>query len=453
MGGGLPFGKKWDLIPHTDITFDNVAGIDEVRDELMEIVSFLKSPTRFEEAGASLPRGCLLSGPPGVGKTLLAKAIAGEAGLPFISTSASEFVELFVGLGASRIRDLFKTARQQEGGCIIFIDEIDAIGKARASGGISTGGNDEREQTLNQILLEMDGFDKGNVVVLAATNRPDVLDPALLRPGRFDRKIEVQLPNKEGRRMILDVHSKGKNLGDVDLDEVARIAVGASGADLANFMNEAAIISLRNNREAIAMEDIDEAISKVTIGLRRSTVYSAAEQRLVAYHEAGHALMGYLLFGPDKLQKITIIPRGRSGGVTIFEPLDQELQIYSKSYLEKQMMVALGGTIAEEITFGANAITTGATQDLKVINDIARRMVTEYGMGAWGKVTLTDEASIQGQVHNIIEDIFTKALTILSGNQNELDMLAVALINEETLTGEDVKRILGYGQSCPIKQE
>merc|ERR1719487_3059483 len=394
MGGpGNPLGgigqsrSKIQMEPETGVTFDDVAGAEGAKLELTEVVDFLKDPTKYSKLGAKIPKGVIMEGPPGTGKTLLARAVAGEAGVPFVSASAPEFVEMFVGVGASRVRDLFDQAKKNAP-CIIFIDEIDAIGRQRAGGaggGFGGGGNDEREQTLNQILTEMDGF-QGNtgVIVIAATNRADVLDAALVRPGRFDRRVPVDLPDVKGRRDILKVHVRGKPLAEgLDLDIVAKRTTGFSGAALENLMNEAAIVAARNSRDSITYEDIDYAIDRQTVGMQKTTGMNfPARQRLVAYHEAGHAIMGLLQPDYDMVTKVTIIPRtSGAGGFTLFTPPEERLEsgMYTKKYLCSQLAVALGGRVAEEIIYGKDEITTGASQDLQQVRNIARRMVTQWG--------------------------------------------------------------------------
>ena len=371
-----------EMDPNTGVTFGDVAGVDEAKEELTEIVDFLKSPERYTTLGAKIPRGALLIGPPGTGKTLLAKAVAGEAGVPFFSISAAEFIEMFVGVGASRVRDLFEQAKKNAP-CIVFIDELDAVGRQRAQGvGM---GNDEREQTINQILTEMDGFE-GNkgVIVLAATNIPEVLDQALLRPGRFDRKINVTLPDSKGRTRILNVHAKGKALApEVNLEDVAKRCLGMSGADLANVMNESAIFSARKNKEVIEESDIYDAIDRIQIGLEKQGAdFSDDRQKLVSYHEAGHALLGALMEEYDLVNKITIVPRGGAGGVTIFTPNEEAMEsgMYSKEYLENRICVALGGRIAEEIINGKDKVTTGASNDFQQCTSTAKMMVEQMGM-------------------------------------------------------------------------
>merc|ERR1719460_1451481 len=379
--------SKVQLEPQTGVTFADVAGCDGSKLELNEIVEFLKNPGKYAALGAKIPRGAIMEGPPGTGKTLLARAVAGEAGVPFVSASGSEFVEMFVGVGASRVRDLFSQAKKNAP-CIVFIDEIDAIGGARAGGqggGMGGGGNDEREQTLNQILTEMDGF-HGNtgVIVIAATNRADVLDSALVRPGRFDRRVPVDLPDVKGRRQILGVHVRGKPLAkDLDLGIVAKRTTGFSGAGLANLMNEAAIVAARNGKKEISYDEVDYAIDRLTVGMQKTTGMSFPNrQRLVAYHEAGHAIMGLLTPDYDMVTKVTIIPRTNgAGGFTLFTPPEERLEtgMYTKKYLCAQLTVALGGRVAEEIVYGKDEITTGASNDLQQVRDIARRMVAQWG--------------------------------------------------------------------------
>ncbi len=381
----MNFGKskaRVQMEPQTQVTFGDVAGIDQAKLELAEVVDFLKNADRFTAIGAKIPKGVLLVGPPGTGKTLLAKAVAGEAGVPFFSISGSEFVEMFVGVGASRVRDLFEQAKAQAP-CIVFIDEIDAVGRQRGAG--LGGGNDEREQTLNQLLTEMDGFE-GNtgIIIIAATNRPDVLDAALLRPGRFDRQVVVDRPDYAGRLEILNVHARGKTLAkDVDLERISRRTPGFTGADLSNLLNEAAILAARRNLTEISMDEINDAIDRVLAGPeKKDRVMSEKRKTLVAYHEAGHALVGALMPDYDPVQKISIIPRGRAGGLTWFTPSEDRMEsgLYSRSYLQNQMAVALGGRIAEEIIFGEEEVTTGASNDLQQVARVARQMVMRFGM-------------------------------------------------------------------------
>ena len=381
----MNFGKskaRVQMEPQTQVTFGDVAGIDQAKLELNEVVDFLKNADRFTAVGAKIPKGVLLVGPPGTGKTLLARAVAGEAGVPFFSISGSEFVEMFVGVGASRVRDLFEQAKSNAP-CIVFIDEIDAVGRQRGAG--LGGGNDEREQTLNQLLTEMDGFE-GNtgIIIIAATNRPDVLDAALLRPGRFDRQVVVDRPDYAGRSEILKVHARGKTLAkDVDLDKIARRTPGFTGADLSNLLNEAAILAARRNLTEISMDEINDAIDRVLAGPeKKDRVMSEKRKTLVAYHEAGHALVGALMPDYDPVQKISIIPRGRAGGLTWFTPSEDRMDtgLYSRAYLENQMAVALGGRLAEELIFGEEEVTTGASNDLQQVARVARQMITRFGM-------------------------------------------------------------------------
>merc|ERR1719355_290872 len=412
--GGNPFDmgqskSKIEMEPQTGVTFDDVAGAEGAKQELTEVVDFLKDPSKYSALGAKIPKGVVMEGPPGTGKTLLARAVAGEAGVPFISSSGSEFVEMFVGVGASRVRDLFKQAKENAP-CIVFIDEIDAIGRQRAGGaggGMGGGGNDEREQTLNQILTEMDGF-QGNtgVIVIAATNRADVLDQALVRPGRFDRRVPVDLPDVKGRRAILDVHVRGKPLANgLDLDIIAKRTTGFSGASLANLMNEAAIVAARNGKQEIGYAEVDFALDRLQVGMLKNTGMSfPARQRLVAYHEAGHAAMALLTPDYDMVTKVTIVPRTNgAGGFTLFTPSEERLEsgMYSKKYLCAQLAVALGGRIAEEIEFGIDEVTTGASNDLQQVRNIARRMVAQWGFAneAMGKAPVAWE-TMEGNTWN-----------------------------------------------------
>ncbi|MFZ4804118.1 MAG: ATP-dependent zinc metalloprotease FtsH3 [Synechococcus lacustris] len=471
-GGGNPamsFGKskaRVQMEPQTQVTFDDVAGIEGAKLELTEVVDFLKNPDRFTAVGAKIPKGVLLVGPPGTGKTLLAKAVAGEAGVPFFSISGSEFVEMFVGVGASRVRDLFEQAKKNAP-CIVFIDEIDAVGRQRGAG--LGGGNDEREQTLNQLLTEMDGFE-GNtgIIIVAATNRPDVLDQALMRPGRFDRQVVVDRPDYSGRLQILGVHARGKTLSkDVDLDKVARRTPGFTGADLANLLNEAAILAARRQLAEISMDEVNDAIERVMAGPeKKDRVMSEKRKRLVAYHEAGHALVGALMPDYDPVQKISIIPRGRAGGLTFFTPSEERMEsgLYSRSYLQNQMAVALGGRVAEEIVYGEDEVTTGASNDLQQVARVARQMVTRFGMSdklgpvalgrAQGGMFLGRDiaaerdfsedtaATIDEEVSDLVAVAYRRATTVLSGNRAVLDELADLLVEQETVDAEQLQELL-----------
>ncbi|MEC8214744.1 MAG: ATP-dependent zinc metalloprotease FtsH [Cyanobacteriota bacterium] len=471
-GGGNPamnFGKskaRVQMEPSTQVTFTDVAGIEGAKLELTEVVDFLKNPDRFTAVGAKIPKGCLLVGPPGTGKTLLAKAVAGEAGVPFFSISGSEFVEMFVGVGASRVRDLFEQAKKNAP-CIIFIDEIDAVGRQRGAG--LGGGNDEREQTLNQLLTEMDGFE-GNtgIIIIAATNRPDVLDAALLRPGRFDRQVTVDRPDYAGRLQILGVHARGKTLAkDVDLDKVARRTPGYTGADLANLLNEAAILAARRELTEVSNDEISDAIERIMVGPeKKDAVISERKKRLVAYHEAGHALVGALMPDYDPVQKISIIPRGNAGGLTFFTPSEERMEsgLYSRAYLQNQMAVALGGRVAEEIIYGEDEVTTGASNDLQQVAQVARQMITRFGMSdKLGPVALgrsqggmflgrdiaaerdfsEDTAStIDQEVYDLVDVAYKRATKVLVDNRLVLDELADLLVEKETVDAEELQELL-----------
>ncbi|OCQ88995.1 cell division protein FtsH [Nostoc sp. MBR 210] len=465
----MNFGKskaRVQMEPQTQVTFGDVAGIDQAKLELNEVVDFLKNADRFTAVGAKIPKGVLLVGPPGTGKTLLARAVAGEAGVPFFSISGSEFVEMFVGVGASRVRDLFEQAKSNAP-CIVFIDEIDAVGRQRGAG--LGGGNDEREQTLNQLLTEMDGFE-GNtgIIIIAATNRPDVLDAALLRPGRFDRQVVVDRPDYAGRSEILKVHARGKTLAkDVDLDKIARRTPGFTGADLSNLLNEAAILAARRNLTEISMDEINDAIDRVLAGPeKKDRVMSEKRKTLVAYHEAGHALVGALMPDYDPVQKISIIPRGRAGGLTWFTPSEDRMDtgLYSRSYLENQMAVALGGRLAEEIIFGEEEVTTGASNDLQQVARVARQMITRFGMSdKLGPVALGRQqgnmflgrdimserdfseetaAAIDEEVRKLVDTAYTRAKEVLVNNRHILDQLAQMLVDKETVDAEELQEIL-----------
>jgi cell division protease FtsH len=442
------------------VTFADVAGVDEAKQELREVVEFLKFPEKFAALGARIPKGVLLVGPPGTGKTLLSRAVAGEAGVPFFSISGSEFVEMFVGVGASRVRDLFDQAKRNSP-CIIFVDEIDAVGRQRGAG--LGGSHDEREQTLNQILVEMDGFDSNtNVIVIAATNRPDVLDPALLRPGRFDRHVVLPAPDIGGRRAVLDVHARGKPLDSaVDLDVLAKQTPGFSGADLANLINEAAILAARRNRLAITMTDMEEAIDRVVAGPeRKSRIISEAEKVRTAFHEAGHAVVGRFLQNHDPVHKITIIAHGMMGGYTRFLPVEDR-HLWTRSQFEDRLAATLGGHCAEKLVFGE--MSTGAQNDLEVATNLARKMVCEYGMSdslgprTFGHkeemVFLGREISeqknysekmaeaIDDEIRRLIEHAHDQAMSILQERRNVLDLMSDELMVRETLEGEALERV------------
>jgi cell division protease FtsH len=444
-----------------DVTFADVAGAEEAKEEVQEIVEFLKSPQKFQALGGRIPRGVLLVGPPGTGKTLLAKAIAGEARVPFYSISGSEFVEMFVGVGAARVRDLFEQAKRNSP-CLIFVDEIDAVGRHRGAG--LGGGHDEREQTLNQILAEMDGFDtNANVIVMAATNRPDILDPALLRPGRFDRHVVIDLPDIKGRKAILEVHAKGKPLAkEVDFETIAKGTPGFSGADLANVINEAALLAARRDRKDITLRELEEAADRVLAGPeKKSRVISPKEKEIIAYHESGHALTAKLLPNADPVHKISIVARGIMGGWTRFLP-SEDRHLWSKSQFGDRLAVSLGGRVAEEITFGE--VTTGAQNDLEEATKLARKMVTEYGMSdklgprTFGQrqelVFLGREISeqrdysdkvaqeIDEEVHGIIQRAYNTAKQVLTANKERLRQLSQELIAHETLDEPELNRIL-----------
>ncbi len=463
-GGAMGFGKSRAKLlteKHGRVTFDDVAGIDEAKDELEEIVEFLRNPQKFSRLGGKIPKGALLVGPPGTGKTLLARAIAGEAGVPFFTISGSDFVEMFVGVGASRVRDMFEQAKKNAP-CIVFIDEIDAVGRARGVG--IGGGNDEREQTLNQLLVEMDGFDANEgVIIVAATNRPDVLDPALLRPGRFDRQIQVPNPDIRGREKILGVHARKTPLGpDVDLRIIARGCPGFSGADLANLVNEAALMAARVGRRFVTMEDFEKAKDKVMMGAeRRSMVMTEDEKKLTAYHEAGHAIVGLNVPQHDPIHKATIIPRGRALGMVMSLPERDQLSVSYTKYKSKIAM-AMGGKVAEELIFGAENVTSGATSDIQQVSRIARAMVTQFGFSeALGNVDYANEREsylgtssggtshsgntqklIDDEVKKIVDEGYARAKQILTDKNEDLHRLAKGLLEYETLTGEQITRVI-----------
>ncbi len=469
----MSFGKsKARLVTanRPSVTFNDVAGADEAKEELQEVVEFLKFPERFASLGARIPRGVLLVGPPGTGKTLIARAVAGEAGVPFFSISGSEFVEMFVGVGASRVRDLFEQAKRNAP-CIVFVDEIDAVGRQRGAG--VGGSHDEREQTLNQILVEMDGFDTNtNVIVVAATNRPDILDPALLRPGRFDRRVVLDAPDVKGRVAILDVHVRGKPLADeVDLNTIARETPGFSGAELANLLNEAAILAARRQKKQITQAEIEEAVDRVMAGPeRKSRLLVGREKEIVAFHEAGHVLVASHIPGHDPVHKVTIVPRGMAGGYTRYLP-ESEHRLAGKTYYEGFMSSALGGHAAEEIVFGE--MTTGAHDDLSKVTQVARAMITQWGMSerlgarTFGKkesmvflgrdiseqrdYSETVAEQIDEELREIIDRARDRARTIIRRNREQLDLLATRLMEVETLEGDDLRAILAWqpGEAIP----
>lgn len=476
-GGGsrvMSFGKSKARMASEDkikVKFDDVAGADEEKEELMEIVEFLKEPKKFVELGARIPKGVLLVGPPGTGKTLLAKAVSGEAGVPFFSISGSDFVEMFVGVGASRVRDLFEQAKKNAP-CIIFIDEIDAVGRHRGAG--LGGGHDEREQTLNQLLVEMDGFGiNEGVIILAATNRPDILDPALLRPGRFDRRVVVGYPDIKGREEILKVHSRGKPLGsDVDLKDLAKSTPGFTGADLENLLNESALLAARKGRKEITMEEIKEATFKVVVGPeKKSRVMSDKEKKLTAYHEAGHAIAVRVVSSTDKVDRVSIIPSGRAGGYTAHKP-DEDISYRTKTQLIEEIIISLGGRAAEEIVLGE--ISTGAYGDLKNANNVARDMITKYGMSenlenmffgddndevflgkSYGHAkNFSEEMSskIDIEVKKIIDDAYGRMKNVLNENMQRLHNVAQALLEKERLEGFEFEKIFSEGFTPELKE-
>jgi len=447
-GGANPFSmgeKPLDVENEITTRFDDVQGIDNAKDELQEIVGFLRDPTQYIVSGAKIPKGALLTGKPGTGKTLLARAIAGESSVPFIQCSGSSFVEMFVGVGAKRVRDVFEMARKNQP-CIVFIDEIDAIGKKRSMNGFAA--NDEREQTINQLLTEMDGFDNDSqIVVIAATNRLDILDDALLRPGRFDRKIQVSLPNVYGREKILQVHSKNKNLSpEVSLMDVARQTTGFSGADLENLMNECAIYSVREGTNVITPSIIEDVYQRVVVGAKGGRPMSDERKKRVAYHEGGHAIIGVLMPEYDEVRKVSIIPRGDAGGITFFQPASDELGMYTKEYLMSQIKVALGGHAAEEIMYGKDNVTTGATSDFAQVYAIAREMVMNYGMSeAIGKINVQDNSLSQQtaylvdlEVHRITDECYVEVINLLSTHKDTLIALKDILIRDEIIDGKVV---------------
>lgn len=470
MGGGgnnkaFEFAKsKARVESNVKVRFKDVAGCEEEKEEVKEIIDYLRSPKKFTDMGAHIPKGILMVGPPGTGKTLLAKAVAGEANVPFFSISGSDFVEMFVGTGASRVRDMFKTA-QKSAPCIIFIDEIDAVGRQRGAG--MGGGNDEREQTLNQLLVEMDGMtDNAGIVVIAATNRPDVLDPALLRSGRFDRRVTVSLPDIKGREAILQVHARNKKLAnDVSLANLAKRTPGFSGADLANVLNESAILAVRKNESKVTMTDLDEAIDRVMMGpAKKSKKYTEKDKILVAYHEAGHAVIGLKLEDADMVQKVTIIPRGDAGGYNLMTPREEKY-FHRKSEFIAQITGLLGGRTAEEIQFGE--ISAGAVNDIEKLTEIAKNMVRVYGMSSLGPIQYADPqgnvflgrdytkgsdysagvaAEIDKEVRAIVDECHENCRKILTENKDLLDLIANNLYEHETLTNEEITNLMNYGQ-------
>ncbi len=460
----MNFGKsraRFQMEAKTGVKFNDVAGVEEAKEELQEVVTFLKQPEKFTAVGARIPKGVLLIGLPGTGKTLLAKAISGEAGVPFFSISGSEFVEMFVGVGASRVRDLFKKAKENAP-CLIFIDEIDAVGRQRGAG--IGGGNDEREQTLNQLLTEMDGFE-GNtgIIIIAATNRPDVLDTALLRPGRFDRQVIVDAPDFKGRLEILEVHARNKKIDkSVSLEAIARRTPGFTGADLANLLNEAAILTARRRKEAITISEIDAAVDRVVAGMEGTPLVDSKNKRLIAYHEVGHALVGTFLKDHDPVQKVTLIPRGQALGLTWFTP-NEEQGLVSRSQLKARITATLGGRAAEEVVFGKAEVTTGAGNDLQHVTSMARQMVTKFGMSELGPLSLENQstevflgrdwmnksdyseeiaAKIDSQVREIIHSCYLKAKELLEEHRMVLERLVDLLAEQETIEGDLFRQIV-----------
>jgi cell division protease FtsH len=473
-GQAMQFGKtkaRFAMEAETGVKFNDVAGVEEAKQDLEEVVTFLKTPERFTSVGAKIPKGVLLVGPPGTGKTLLAKAIAGEAGVPFFSLSGSEFVEMFVGVGASRVRDLFKRAKENSP-CLIFIDEIDAVGRQRGAG--VGGGNDEREQTLNQLLTEMDGFEgNSGIIIIAATNRADVLDSALLRPGRFDRQVMVDVPDIKGRMEILKVHSRNKKLAeDVSLETIARRTPGFSGADLANLLNEAAILTARRRKEATTLAEIDDAVDRVIAGMEGKPLTDGRSKRLIAYHEVGHALVGTLVKAHDPVQKVTLIPRGQAQGLTWFSP-DEEQMLVSKAQLRARIMGALGGRAAEDVVFGHAEVTTGAGGDIQQVASIARQMVTRFGMSEIGQFSLEagnqevflgrdlmtrSDASnkmasrIDEAVRQIVQSCYTDTVKLVAAHREAMDRVVDVLIEKESLDGEEFRAIVAEFTAIPEKE-
>ncbi|PSC67652.1 ATP-dependent zinc metalloprotease FTSH chloroplastic [Micractinium conductrix] len=471
-GNPMAFGKskaRFQMEPNTGITFADVAGVDEAKQDFQEIVEFLKKPERFTAVGARIPKGVLLVGPPGTGKTLLAKAIAGEAGVPFFSISGSEFVEMFVGVGASRVRDLFKKAKENAP-CIIFIDEIDAVGRSRGTG--VGGGNDEREQTLNQLLTEMDGFE-GNtgIIVVAATNRADILDNALLRPGRFDRQVSVDAPDQKGRLEILNVHARNKKFdNEIDLKEIALRTPGFSGADLANLLNEAAILTGRRNKDGITQREIDDSIDRIVAGMEGTPMTDGRSKMLVAYHEVGHAVCATMTPGHDPVQKVTLIPRGQAKGLTWFIP-GEDPSLISKQQIFARIVGALGGRAAEECIFGDAEVTTGASGDLQQVSSMARAMVINYGFSEIGPFSLLDPSAqsqdmimrmmarnsvsenLQKKIDNSVKQLATDAYDIalrhVRENREAMDAITEALLEKESLTGDEFRAILSMYATIP----
>ncbi|QNG30314.1 ATP-dependent zinc metalloprotease FtsH [Synechococcus sp. LTW-R] len=481
-GGGMPggpgqamqFGKtkaRFLMEAETGVMFDDVAGVEEAKQDLQEVVTFLKTPERFTSVGAKIPKGVLLVGPPGTGKTLLAKAIAGEAGVPFFSLSGSEFVEMFVGVGASRVRDLFKRAKENSP-CLIFIDEIDAVGRQRGAG--VGGGNDEREQTLNQLLTEMDGFEgNSGIIIIAATNRADVLDSALLRPGRFDRQVQVDVPDIKGRLAVLKVHCRDKKLADdVSLEAIARRTPGFSGADLANLLNEAAILTARRRKEATSLAEIDDAVDRIIAGMEGKPLTDGRSKRLIAYHEVGHALVGTLVKAHDPVQKVTLIPRGQAQGLTWFSP-DEEQMLVSRAQLRARIMGALGGRAAEDVVFGYAEVTTGAGGDIQQVASIARQMVTRFGMSDLGQCSLeagnqevflgrdlmtrsdgsdATAARVDAAVRKIVQTCYEDTVKLVAEHRACMDRVVELLIEKESLDGDEFRAIVSEFTTVPEKE-
>jgi cell division protease FtsH len=462
-GGGMPnpFIKSTEFTMDQEVTtrFKDVEGIDTAKEELEEIVDFLKTPERYYGSGAKIPRGALLAGEPGTGKTLLARAIAGESNVPFIQCSAANFVEMFVGVGAKRVRELFEQARANQP-CIVFIDEIDAVGKKRSAGGMPS--NDEREQTINQLLTEMDGFDnETGIVVIAATNRIDILDDALLRPGRFDRKIQVSLPSVRGRLKILGVHARDKKLApDVRLKTIAKQTTGFSGADLANLLNECAIRAVKDGDGTITKEIAENVYQRLVVGAKGDVKYSMRKKELVAYHEAGHAIVGVLVPDYDTVRKVSIMPRGAAGGVTFFQPSEDNADspFYTKEYMLSQIMVALGGRAAEEIIYTSNRVTTGASSDYARVYQIAREMVTTYGFGQnkfdYRNLSPAAAIKVDQEIETIVSECYDYTLKMLQNNRDKLEELKDLLIEEEIVDGEKVYEMFGkdrcYAYDCSV---